>query len=294
MKPNRGTPPRVGSKRRGGGPRSAAGKAIASRNALRHGFSATLYRRPPAPERIERLAQAIAGEDRDPAVIAQAIKIAENEVLLSDIAMHKVSVVERLREPYANPFASKDNSLQLATGKLMQAWLTERQIGARVPALLEKYELRLIVEALAKRRADYAAKLERELQILFPEKAERAAVVEEWVNNMVSSSSAELKSRGWRTECDDIVPVRLKALLEEPDEPAQSNPAKEAAGSVPEERNEYEALEAAVRDLLRLDRYERRACSRQKRAILELANIKLVRHFAQKAGAAHRDLGSNA
>ena len=76
--------------RKGGGPRSAAGKKVASRNALRHGFSAATYRRSPAPERLERLAQAIMGEDCDPAIVAQAFRIAENEIILSEIAAHKV------------------------------------------------------------------------------------------------------------------------------------------------------------------------------------------------------------
>ena len=62
-------------KRKGGGLRSAAGKAIASRNALRHGFSAKLYRPSASPERIECLAQAISGDDSDPAVRAAAFKI---------------------------------------------------------------------------------------------------------------------------------------------------------------------------------------------------------------------------
>jgi hypothetical protein len=36
-----------------------------------------------------------------------------------------------------------------------------------------------------------------------------------------------------------------------------------------QQRTEYEALEEAIPDLIRLERYERRAWSRQKRAIQE-------------------------
>jgi hypothetical protein len=43
------------------------------------------------------------------------------------------------------------------------------------------------------------------------------------------------------------------------------------------ERDEAAALEEAALDLVRLDRYERRAWSQQKRAILEFMNIKLMK-----------------
>jgi hypothetical protein len=289
MTPNRPTPPSTRSKRRGGGPRSAAGKAIASCNALRHGFSANLYRQSPAPERIERLARAISGGDRDPAVVALAYKIAENQLLLSEIAMHKVAVVERLRERYANPLSSKDNSLQLATARFLQAWLEHREIAARIPALLQKYELRLTVEALSKSRDDYAADLEQRLPVLFPEANQRAAIIEEWLESWVESQTARLKAQGWRTSADDIVPVQLKALLEELDESetsARTERGREIVLDRSEERDEYEAVEAAALDLIRLERYQQRAWSRQKRAILELATIKLERRLRQDTGPA--------
>ena len=215
----------MSGKRKGGGPRSAAGKAIACRNALRHGFATNLERRPPAPERIERLAHAIAGADSDPAVVAAAFKIAENELLLGEIAAHKVWVVERLREPYASPFASKDNSLQLETARAMQMWLAGREIDARLPAIIEKYKVQTVAER------------------------------------------------------DGIVPFRLMAMLKEPDE-CESTAAKKTVSHDSEDRDEYEALEAAIGDLTRLNRYERRAWSRQRRAILQLANLKLGRRFA--------------
>jgi hypothetical protein len=47
----------------------------------------------------------------------------------------------------------------------------------------------------------------------------------------------------------------------------------------PAERDEYEALEMAAPDLVRLERYERRAWSQQKRAIRKFMNIKLIRNL---------------
>ena len=46
---------------------------------------------------------------------------------------------------------------------------------------------------------------------------------------------------------------------------------------------EDEALEEAALDLIRLERYERRTWSRQKRAICEFMNLRLMRHRATVA-----------
>lgn len=264
--------------RRGGGPRSAAGKRAASRNALRHGFAAATFQRSPSPERLERLAYAIASDDCDPAIVAQAFRIAENELMLSEIAAHKVWVVERLRERYAVPFAAKDNSLQLGAARVLQAWLAEREIESRLPAILAKYEARLMEEALEEKRVRYRKTLERDLTPLFSGE-ELFTKAREWADNWISQRAESLKASGWMVDGDDIVPVRLKAMLEEADLSIQNGAAENDSNSDLNDCEEYEALEAAIRDLVRLDRYEQRAWSRQKRAILELANIKLARRF---------------
>jgi hypothetical protein len=56
--------------------------------------------------------------------------------------------------------------------------------------------------------------------------------------------------------------------------------------------DEFEALEEAIPDLIRLDRYERRAWSQQQHAIREFLNIKMMQNidratkpcFGKKAG----------
>jgi hypothetical protein len=45
------------------------------------------------------------------------------------------------------------------------------------------------------------------------------------------------------------------------------------------ERDESAAMEEAASDLLRLNRYERRAWSRQRRAILAFMNVKLMKQL---------------
>jgi hypothetical protein len=61
------------------GPRSAAGKKIASRNALKHGLSAVVNRQPAPSAEIERLAKLICGADANPALLEQARYIAASD-----------------------------------------------------------------------------------------------------------------------------------------------------------------------------------------------------------------------
>ena len=85
----------------------------------------------------------------------------------------------------------------------------------------------------------------------------------------------------WRDGTDDIVPVRVKALLEEPTEEEEQRALELARKEIKrQERTEYEALEEAIPDLIRLERYERRAWSRQKRAIQEFVLMKFARAMA--------------
>jgi hypothetical protein len=79
---------------------------------------------------------------------------------------------------------------------------------------------------------------------------------------------------------DGVVPIRVKALLEEsePSEEEHQRLLELARTEIARrERNEYDALEEAVPDLIRLERYERRAWSRQRRAIYEFVNLKFAR-----------------
>jgi hypothetical protein len=79
---------------------------------------------------------------------------------------------------------------------------------------------------------------------------------------------------------DGVVPIRVKALLEEPESSEEEHQRLlELARTeiARRERDEYDALEHAVPDLMRLERYERRAWSRQRRAIHEFLNLKFAR-----------------
>jgi hypothetical protein len=238
------------------GPRTAAGKSNASRNALRHGLAALTHRQlVPAPE-IEQFARALCGNDNDPALSAQAVQIAQNELNLREVHAYQVHVIERLREPYQVPFTKKDNSLELGTARFMEGWLAEWEIRKRLSKVLEKYRVRMGLEhaAAPQNPASWADDLLLDAETLNYYKAT------DWA-----------RKGAW----DMIVPIRLKALIEEQE--VEDKILQLAEKRVKQqERDEYEALEAAILDLIRLGRYERRAWSRQKRAIREFMKIKMT------------------
>ena len=76
----------------------------------------------------------------------------------------------------------------------------------------------------------------------------------------------------------DIEPICIKELLEGSDSIERKRIARKLARKQIEEheRDDHEALEEAAADLIRLDRYERRSWSRQKRAIRSFMNLKIM------------------
>ena len=106
--------------RKSSGPRTAAGRAKASRNALRHGLTAIVHRQPVAAGEIDRLAKHICGDDDNPALLAPARAIAEHEYVLRAIRAQQVAVIGRLREKTAIPLVKGDNTLALAKERFRQ------------------------------------------------------------------------------------------------------------------------------------------------------------------------------
>lgn len=93
----------------------------------------------------------------------------------------------------------------------------------------------------------------------------------------------------------DIVPIRVKCLLEETVSSEEEERALDLAirEVKRQQRNEYEALQEAIPDLKRLERYERRAWSRQKRAVREFLNLKFTRSMlaARQRDHEHSEVG---
>jgi hypothetical protein len=239
------------------GPRTAAGKTKASRNALRHGLAALTHRQTVPSAEIEQFARALCGNDRDPVMFAQAVKIAENETLLRAIRKQQVDAVERLRERTAVPFAKKDNSLEVAKLRSLKSRQAEREIQSRLPELIAKYK----------------DKISAVMEFDVPASVNN---YEEIMDRLTGGIISEA----------DILPCILKELVSET-KPVDNQTLVLARKQIETgQRDEYEALKAAARDLVRLDRYECRAWSRQRRAIREFMMIKAEARSARRIPAA--------
>jgi len=229
------------------GPRTAAGKATASRNALKHGLAALMHRHAAPVAEIEQFALALCGDDKDPALFTQAVKVVANQLLLRAIRAQQVTAVERLRNPSMVPWArEEDPLLQEAKARSLESRQAEAQIKARLPELIAKY------------------------------KDEIASFMTHGVPSWANSYEGIMRwvSLDGVLGEDHILPGILEQLLDEPkpiDDQILDLARKQIAAG---ERDENEAVMASVPDLVRLDRYERRAWSRQKRAILEFMRIK--------------------
>ena len=114
------------------GPRTAAGKSRASRNALRHGLATITCDNSVLFPEIERLAKAICGGDTNPLLFEQALLIAESEIVLRCVRAERAGSIERLRDTTAEPLANGDNRLALARAKFNEAKLQyEKLIKAK-------------------------------------------------------------------------------------------------------------------------------------------------------------------
>jgi hypothetical protein len=227
------------------GPRSAAGKSVASRNAMRHGLAALTHRKTAPSAEIEQFACALCGDDSDPVIYAQTVKIAENEMLLQAIRKQQAAAVERLRERPAAPFASKGSSLEAAKLRCLESRHAESEIRERLPELITKY------------KDEVSAVMERDL----PASANSFEAIMDWLTEGTMSEA-------------DILPCILDELVSET-KPVDNQILELARQQIEAgQRDEYEAFQAAIRDLVRLDRYESRAWSQQKRAIREFIKIK--------------------
>src|SRR5579864_2576917 len=118
------------------GPRTAAGKASASRNALRHGLAALTHRQLAPSAEVVEFARALCGDDQDPILYVQAVKIAEAKIELRAVRAQKVAVVERLRERHAAPFAGRqDPTNKELKSRILESRQAETKIRILLPEL---------------------------------------------------------------------------------------------------------------------------------------------------------------
>jgi hypothetical protein len=107
--------------RKGRGPRTAAGKTRASRNALRHGLAAISRHNLAYFHEIGRIAMAYCEGDTDPLLFEQALIIGESDVILSCLVGERLAAIERMRDPDAIPFSDSKASLARARARFAQA-----------------------------------------------------------------------------------------------------------------------------------------------------------------------------
>jgi hypothetical protein len=86
------------------------------------------------------------------------------------------------------------------------------------------------------------------------------------------------------SEIEEALPPYLEEFLEEKGSELGAEEIRQEKGRFYDEdcigeRDESAAMEEAASDLLRLNRYERRAWSRQRRAILAFMNVKLMKQL---------------
>jgi hypothetical protein len=116
----------------------------------------------------------------------------------------------------------------------------------------------------------------------------KARFMEEWlayreIQSLIPEVRAKYRDQISPPLVDDpeIVPIDIKKLPEDSTEQAGEQALELAREEMKRrQRHEYEALEEAIPDLIRLERYERRAWSRQKQAIQQLVLIKFARAMA--------------
>ena len=104
------------------------------------------------------------------------------------------------------------------------------------------------------------------------------------VPKLLEKYKDEIESEGLGARTGLIVPGSLIFLLEWSDSIEHEERARQLVEE--QERDEFEALEQAAVDLVRLDRYERRAWSRQKCAIRTFMNLKLMRDTNERRSCA--------
>jgi hypothetical protein len=114
--------------RKSRGPRTAAGKTRASRNALRYGFGAISRHSPAYFPEIERIARSYCEGDTDPLLFEQALVIAENDMILMCINAECLAAIVRMRDPHAVPFSDSRASLAGARARFAQAQLAYAEL----------------------------------------------------------------------------------------------------------------------------------------------------------------------
>jgi hypothetical protein len=89
----------------------------------------------------------ICGDDADPALLAQAKVIAQNEMVLRAVREQQIAIIERIRDRATIALAKRDNSSKLVEARITQVRLADKRIKSLLPKALSKYRDRLCILA---------------------------------------------------------------------------------------------------------------------------------------------------
>jgi hypothetical protein len=121
------SPAQIAANRQNGrksrGPRTAAGKLSASRNARRHGLAAISRHNPAHFREIARIAHAYCEGDTDPLLFEAALAIAENDLIFMCVHTESLAAIARMRDADAIPFSQPKASLRRARARFARAKL---------------------------------------------------------------------------------------------------------------------------------------------------------------------------
>ena len=152
-----------------------------------------------------------------------------------------------------------DNGLIIGQAKFMASWVLSREIERLVPKLMEKYEQQI---SERKKVAEESSEPTRS----------REGNLNEGGNGNEDVTSCEY--------VNGLVPIQLKALLEPIEAPEEKARAMDVVRAGLEERDDAEAFEEAMPDLIRLERYEQQAYGRLLRSMRKFANSKWMLSLA--------------
>jgi hypothetical protein len=114
------------------GPKTAAGKINAARNAMRHGLSLSVAAAPILAPDVEALAQLIAEGSADPETLDLARQIAEAQIDLRRVRMHRLRLIATA---YADPAYESPEALSIWE-KMIYAHMKKKK-NLNVPILPE-------------------------------------------------------------------------------------------------------------------------------------------------------------
>jgi hypothetical protein len=114
--------------RKSRGPRTAAGRSKASRNAFPHGLAAISRKKSEIFAEIEPIAMAMCNGATDPLLFEQALIIAENGFVLNCVQTEWIAAIERHRDRTETPLATGALGFARAKARLERAKLTYQML----------------------------------------------------------------------------------------------------------------------------------------------------------------------